>query len=356
MSPATFQYKVLAWFDRHGRKDLPWQQHITPYRVWLSEIMLQQTQVTTVIPYFQAFTAKFPDLESLAGASLDEVLQLWSGLGYYARGRNLYKAAQMVADQGWFPDTLDGLMTLPGIGKSTAGAILSIAFGKPHPILDGNVKRVLARFKSIEGWTGNSETAKQLWALSTDLTPNGRVADYTQAMMDLGATVCTRSKPDCGKCPLSSDCLAYLSKRVADFPTPKLVKALPSKRAVFLLLHRQQQVLLEKRPPTGIWGGLWSLPEFISEDEAVSWCIMNNMAICHKHSGDKQRHTFSHYHLDYVPLIVETDTPLGFVHDADRITWHNAALVPKLGLAAPIKQLLQQHFEGAKNDPNDPVR
>ena len=356
MAPAKFQDKVLAWFDQHGRKDLPWQQHITPYRVWLSEIMLQQTQVTTVIPYFQAFTAKFPDLESVANASVDEVLQLWSGLGYYARGRNLHKAAQQIADQGHFPDALDGLMALAGIGQSTAGAILSIAFGKPHPILDGNVKRVLARFKAIEGWTGNSKVAKRLWALSAALTPDDRVADYTQAVMDLGATVCTRSKPDCGKCPLSLDCMAYLTKRVAAFPTPKLVKTLPSKRVVFLLLHKQQHVLLEKRPPTGIWGGLWSLPEYNNEDEAISWCATNNVAIRHKYNGEKQRHTFSHYHLDYMPLIVETDSPVGFVQDTDRIAWHNAPQISKLGLAKPIKQLLQQHFEGVKNDPNDPVR
>lgn len=263
MKPAIFQQNVLAWFDQQGRKDLPWQQNITPYRVWLSEIMLQQTQVVTVIPYFQAFITKFPDVESLAQAPVDEVLQLWSGLGYYARARNLHKAARIICEQGRFPDTLDGLMALPGIGQSTAGAILSIAFNKSHPILDGNVKRVLARFKAIPGWTGNSQTNKQLWEISANLTPEIRVAEYTQAMMDLGATVCTRSKPACEKCPLTTACMAFLTQTAANFPTPKKAKALPVKQLVFLLLHNTQQVLLEKRPPTGIWGDYGAYPNLL---------------------------------------------------------------------------------------------
>ena len=189
MTPLTFQQNLLVWFDQHGRKDLPWQQDISPYRVWLSETMLQQTQVATVIPYFLAFTAKFPNVESLAQATVDDVLQLWSGLGYYARARNLHKAAQNIYELSQFPDTLGGLLALPGIGQSTAGAILSIAFNKPQPILDGNVKRVLARFRAIPGWAGSSEANKQLWSLSAAFTPDERIADYTQAIMDLGATV-----------------------------------------------------------------------------------------------------------------------------------------------------------------------
>jgi A/G-specific adenine glycosylase len=345
MSPATFQQNVLAWFDQHGRKDLPWQQNTTPYRVWLSEIMLQQTQVATVIPYFQAFVTKFPEVESLAKAPVDEVLQLWSGLGYYARARNLHKAAQIIGEQGRFPDTLDGLMALPGIGQSTAGAILSIAFNKSHPILDGNVKRVLARFLAVSGWTGNSQVNKQLWKISAQFTPDKRGADYTQAMMDLGATVCTRNKPACRSCPLASDCLAYLTQSVADFPARRISKKLPVKQLVFLLLHNTQQVLLEKRPPIGIWGGLWSLPEFVSEDEAVNWCIANNLRIVRQQSSDKQRHTFSHYHLDYNPLLIETNSPVDFVSEADQVTWHNLAQINQLALAAPIKLLLQ-HFKG----------
>lgn len=346
MTPATFQQNVLAWFDQHGRKDLPWQKNITPYRVWLSEIMLQQTQVATVIPYFQAFITKFPDIESLAKAPVDEVLQLWSGLGYYARARNLHKAARIIGEQSRFPETLDGLMALPGIGQSTAGAILSIAFNKSHPILDSNVRRVLTRFKAISGWTGNSQVNKQLWTISTRLTPDIRVADYTQAMMDLGATVCTRSKPACRNCPLASSCLAYMTQSVADFPTRKMSKKLPVKQLVFLILHNNQQVLLEKRPPTGVWGGLWSLPEFAGEDDTVNWCIANNLLIVRQQSTDKQRHTFSHYHLDYTSLRIETDTPMDFVSEANRMVWYNNQQINQLGLAAPIKLLLQQHFNG----------
>lgn len=346
MTPLTFQKNVLKWFDQHGRKDLPWQQNITPYRVWLSEIMLQQTQVATVIPYFQAFIAKFPDVESLAQAPVDEVLQLWSGLGYYARARNLHKAAWIIDGQGLFPDTLDRLMALPGIGQSTAGAILSIAFNKNHPILDGNVKRVLARFKAIPGWPGSSQANKQLWTISANLTPDTRVADYTQAMMDLGATICTRSKPACEKCPLVRDCLASLTQTVADFPGRRLTKVLPVKQVVFLLLHNhQQQVLLEKRPPTGIWGGLWSLPEFTSEDAVLNWCLSNNMRIVRQHLGVKQRHTFSHYRLDYTPLLIEISGSVDIVMETDRALWHNIPQANQLALAAPIKLLLQQLFK-----------
>jgi A/G-specific adenine glycosylase len=347
MNPAIFQQNVLAWFDQHGRKDLPWQQNISPYRVWLSEIMLQQTQVATVIPYFQAFIAKFPDVDSLAKAPVDEVLQMWSGLGYYARARNLHKAARIIGEQGQFPDTLDGLMALPGIGLSTAGAILSIAFNKGHPILDGNVKRVLARYKTVSGWTGNSQVIKQLWEISTRFTPDERVADYTQAMMDLGATVCTRSKPACQSCPLASSCLAWLTQTVADFPTRKMTKKLPVKQLIFLLLHNhQQQVLLEKRPSSGIWGGLWSLPEFASEDDAENWCILNNITIGHRKFSNQQRHTFSHYHLDYTPVFIETNSTMDYIQEDDRVIWHNIQQIKQLGLATPIKLLLQQHFKG----------
>jgi A/G-specific adenine glycosylase len=346
MNPATFQQNVLAWFDQNGRKDLPWQQNITPYRVWLSEIMLQQTQVATVIPYFQAFIAKFSDVESLAQAPIDEVLQMWSGLGYYARARNLHKAARIICEQGQFPDTLDELMALPGIGLSTAGAILSIAFNKSYPILDGNVKRVLARYKAISGWTGSSQVNKQLWEISANLTPDMRVADYTQAMMDLGATICTRSKPACEKCPLVTACLAWKTGNVADFPTQRMTKKLPVKQLVFLLLHNNQQVMLEKRPPTGIWGGLWSLPEFTNENDAVTWCILNNIAIDYRKTDNKQRHTFSHYHLDYTPLVIETNSTMDFIQEHGRVNWYNNQQIKQLGLSAPIKLLLQQHFKG----------
>ena len=344
MNPSDFQQHILAWFDQQGRKDLPWQQDITPYRVWLSETMLQQTQVTTVIPYFNAFVEKFPTIDSLANAPIDDVLHRWSGLGYYARARNLHKTAQLIRDQGRFPDTLDELVALPGIGLSTAGAILSIAFEKSHPILDGNVKRVLSRFKAISGWPGNSAVDKQLWAISAHLTPLDRVADYTQAMMDLGATLCTRGKPACDECPLESHCLARMNGTVSILPTPKPAKTLPVKHLVFLLMHNNiKQILLERRPPTGIWGGLWSLPEFDSIDSAHNWCVTKNMPIVHSETLTAQRHTFSHYHLDYTPVLVKTDNPINFVMEASQTVWYNAEQINNLGLPAPIKLLLQQH-------------
>lgn len=344
MSPSAFQQNILAWFDQYGRKDLPWQQDLSPYRVWLSETMLQQTQVATVIPYFNAFTEKFPDIESLADAPVDEVLHLWSGLGYYARARNLHKTAQLIAERGRFPDTLSELLELPGIGLSTAGAILSIAFNKSQPILDGNVKRVLTRFNAVSGWPGNSAVNKELWAISTRLTPQARVADYTQAIMDLGATVCTRSKPACGACPLNARCLAKLSDNISAYPTPKPAKTLPVKHVVFLLLNdADNRVLLEKRPPTGIWGGLWSLPEFDSITAACDWCLTKNISIAGQQTLAMQRHTFSHYHLDYTPLLVQADNPINFVMEANQTVWYKVEQLNKLGLATPVKKLLKLH-------------
>jgi A/G-specific adenine glycosylase len=349
MTASDFQQKVLGWFALHGRKDLPWQQNITPYRVWLSEIMLQQTQVTTVIPYFQAFTARFPSLESLATAEIDEVLPYWSGLGYYARARNLHKSAQLMHQQQRFPDTLEELMALAGIGQSTAGAILSIAFHKSHPILDGNVKRVLTRFKGITVWTGDTQVNKRLWEISTELTPVEQCADYTQAMMDLGATICTRSKPLCTACPLASDCVALKMGIVAQLPTLKPKKTLPVKQLVFLLLtNKQQEIFLEKRPPTGIWGGLWSLPEFDTIEAAQDWCINKNMTIANQQLLPMLRHTFSHYHLDYTPLLIHTNTQINFVMESGQSLWYNHE--QQLGLASPIKQLLNQHNSENKHD------
>jgi A/G-specific adenine glycosylase len=305
--------------------------------------MLQQTQVATATPYFNTFIEKFPDITSLANAPVDEVLHLWSGLGYYARARNLHKTAQLIAARESFPDTLDELLELPGIGLSTAGAILSIAFNKSQPILDGNVKRVLTRFKAIVGHPSNNAVNQELWALSSQLTPIARVADYTQAIMDLGATLCTRSKPDCNICPLKTACLARLGGNVASFPTPKSSKNLPIKQLVFLLLRNaDNQILLEKRPPTGIWGGLWSLPEFDSIDAARDWCLIKNISIADQQIQSNQRHTFSHYHLDYTPLLMTTNNLSNFVMEANQTVWYKADQVNKLGLAAPIKLLLQQ--------------
>ncbi|WP_027158657.1 A/G-specific adenine glycosylase [Methylobacter luteus] len=351
MTPSVFQQNILDWFDQHGRKDLPWQKDITPYRVWLSETMLQQTQVATVIAYFNVFTEKFPDIESLAQASIDDVLHLWSGLGYYARARNLHKTAQLIVEKGRFPDTLDELVALPGIGLSTAGAILSIAFKKSHPILDGNVKRVLARFKAVPGWPGNSNVNKELWLLSAHYTPTAQAADYTQAMMDLGATICTRSKPACHACPLKDNCLARMTDNIAAFPAPKPAKSLPVKQRVFLLLRNNlNQVLLEKRPPAGIWGGLWSLPEFDSIDMATAWCLARNMPIISQKLMTMRRHTFSHYHLDFTPLIIQTNNPINIVMEANQTVWYKAEQIHNLGIAAPIKLLLQQQSTIEDND------
>ncbi len=285
---ATFQQNVLRWFDQHGRKDLPWQQNPTPYRVWVSEIMLQQTQVKTVIPYYGKFMASFPTLKSLADASTDEVLAHWSGLGYYARARNLHKAAQLAMAQsetasaqspkrqlprgqlpeGQLPDTLESLMALPGIGRSTAGAILSLALKQPHPILDGNVKRVLARHFAVDGWPGKTAVLNELWQLSETYTPSAgqkTVRDthkFNQAMMDLGAMICTRTKPQCHSCPLMESCKGYQSGKPENYPGKKPPKTTPVKTTVMLVLRNPAgDILLYQRPAKGIWGGLWSLPE-----------------------------------------------------------------------------------------------
>lgn len=343
MPPEQFQHLLLAWFDQYGRKDLPWQRPITPYRVWLSEIMLQQTQVVTVIPYFQRFVTRFPEVEPLAAASTDEVLQLWSGLGYYARARNLHKAARLIAGMGSFPDTLEALSALPGIGRSTAGAILSIAFRQSHPILDGNVKRVLARFYAVSGWPGATVVSQRLWKLSAQCTPVKRVGDYTQAIMDLGATVCNRSRPVCTACPLQSGCAAFIQGQVALFPSPRPNKSLPVKQKVFLLLQNPDgEVLLEKRPPSGIWGGLWSLPEFDGVEEALDWCHINGLPVTGQTLRPKQRHTFSHYHLDFTALCVQTDRHLQANIADSQTIWYKLSRSIAVALAAPIKQLLTQ--------------
>jgi A/G-specific adenine glycosylase len=334
-----FASTLLTWFDTHGRKDLPWQQDKSPYRVWLSEIMLQQTQVATVIPYFEAFVEKFPTVETLASAPLDDVLLHWAGLGYYARARNLHKAAQTIIQLGYFPNTLPELLALSGIGKSTAGAILSIAFQQSQPILDGNVKRVLARFYTVSGWTGQGVIEKQLWELSEKITPSERCDDYTQAIMDLGATLCTRSKPHCSDCPMSKVCSAFLTQTVADYPSSKPAKKSPIKQTLFLVIRNEQQhIWLEQRPPKGIWGGLWSLPEMATLEEAQTWCDERNLTIQHQQFLTTQRHTFSHYHLDFTPLWLE-------VQSKENLNFHTRQQWQNRALPAPINTLLTQITE-----------
>ena len=297
-----FSRCLLAWYDQHGRKSLPWHHNVTPYRVWVSEIMLQQTQVATVIDYYQRFMAQFPNAAALADADLDMVLHQWSGLGYYARGRNLHKAAQLIRDQyaGHFPLQFEQLLELPGIGRSTAGAILAFSTGERQVILDGNVKRVLCRYHAVDGWPGRAAISKQLWLLADQHTPQRRVAEYTQAIMDLGATCCTRSKPRCDACPLQSGCLAYRQGEARQYPVSKPRKTVPVRAAaLLLLLNESGDVLLQQRPPVGIWGGLWSLPELPQDEEMVDWCHQQlGYQVGLIEVGEVFRHTFSHFHLE----------------------------------------------------------
>lgn len=335
--------QVLTWFRQHGRHDLPWQQDATPYRVWVSEIMLQQTQVSTVIPYYQRFMQRFPFLQTLATAPIDEVLHLWTGLGYYARARNLHKTAQLLCAQhdGEFPGSLEALETLPGIGRSTAGAILSLSMGQRGVILDGNVKRVLCRYYAIEHWSGETKTHKNLWQLAEQSTPALDFADYTQAMMDLGATVCTRSNPGCAHCPVRDHCQALATGRVRSLPVSKPRKTLPIRKVFMLLCHHQQQVLLEQRPATGIWGGLWSPPEFSELDTLLAWT--GNRHGQAQQSWPITRHTFSHFHLDITP--VPAVMSVNSVAEASPgLCWYPLDHSVKLGLAAPVKKLLQQLY------------
>ncbi len=346
-----FSARVLDWFGQHGRKDLPWQQDINPYRVWLSEIMLQQTQVATVIPYFERFTARFPNLASLAQAQSDEVLHLWTGLGYYARARNLHKCAQQVCEQhgGQFPIGVEALSQLPGIGRSTAGAITSIAQGQNAAILDGNVKRVLARLHAVDGWPGKSDTLKRLWQIAEHYTPTAShtapraCADYTQAMMDMGATLCTRSKPRCDDCPLERDCLAQRQGNPGDYPGKKPKRELPVKQLQLLMLRNPQgEILLQQRPSQGIWGGLWSLPELTTEDCARQFGQDHYGDIAAHETWDSYRHTFSHYHLDITPVLLQlAEQPQQGIASGGQL-WYNLRQPETIGLAAPVKKLLQQ--------------
>ena len=299
-----FAVALTAWQKRHGRHDLPWQGSHEPYTVWLSEIMLQQTQVSAVIPYYQRFLDSFPTLKALAEASLDDVLALWSGLGYYSRARNLHRAARDVMEKhdGHFPNTLEAIMELPGIGRSTAAAILVFAFGKRSAILDGNVKRVLARVCGIAGYPGESAVAVQLWQQAEALLPKTGLKPYTQGLMDLGATLCTRSKPRCLECPVQKLCVAFKTDRVAELPTPKLRKALPQRRTMMLVLQRAGEILLEKRPATGIWGGMWSFPEEDADANAIEACARRyGVAVTLNESLPVIAHGFTHFKLDILP-------------------------------------------------------
>jgi A/G-specific adenine glycosylase len=341
----TFVNAVLNWFDGHGRKDLPWQNNRTPYRVWVSEIMLQQTQVTTVIPYYQRFMRRFPNVKALADAPVDAVLQMWSGLGYYARGRNLHKAAQMVCEQfdGEFPTQFEQIAALPGIGRSTAGAILSLACGQRHAILDGNVKRVLSRVYMVPGWPGETAVASALWEKAEALTPRERVADYNQAMMDIGAGVCTRTKPACLLCPVNRLCEASKAQRQHEFPHRKPAKLKPVKQtAMVMLINPDNAILLEKRPPVGIWGGLLSFPELDVNGEVSAWCQNQfGATVHHCQEWPTLRHTFSHYHLDITPKAVWMNDLNNKVMEDGAWVWYKGGTLSG-GVAAPVKRLLHE--------------
>ena len=347
MTQFIFSDQVLVWFEKHGRHDLPWQQDRTPYRVWLAEIMLQQTQVTTVIPYYQKFLQCFPDLSNLAQASLDDVLTLWAGLGYYSRARNLHKAAVVIQQQhgGCFPDNFDDVLALPGIGRSTAAAILAQSLGQRHAILDGNVKRVLCRYFAIEGWPGKTTVEKQLWCEAEACTPYERLVDYTQAMMDLGATVCKRSSPECSVCPLQPDCKAYATQRVSELPTRKPRKALPVKTTRMLLITDESgAVMLEKRPPTGIWGGLWSLPEAAIDEPVEEVCQQRwGFKVVDNADSDAFRHTFSHYHLDITPSKITVKKSTNCIQDSDHLIWCRSGETQSRALAAPVARIISMY-------------
>ncbi len=378
---AAFADRLLAWFDVHGRKELPWQQNTTPYRVWVSEVMLQQTQVATVIPYFQRFMAQFPTVRELALASTDEVMHLWTGLGYYARARNLQAAAAVLVERGdgEFPGDIAAVMELPGIGRSTAGAILALSQGQRHPILDGNVKRVLARVFGIGGDPGTRAVDGALWAASEACTPHARVAAYTQAVMDLGATLCTRARPACTVCPMIGICVAAREGRQAELPGAKTRRARAAREVTLLIAQRgvvgggEGAVLVERRPAAGIWGGLWSPPQFDSEDAALAWCRRElGEPVTDAERLDVIEHAFTHFDLSLRPLRVRcggvdsggaggwggvrVEAEVGAAgevavgpatgavredREAERL-WYSLATPPRVGLPQPIRQLFER--------------
>jgi A/G-specific adenine glycosylase len=336
--------RLLAWYQDHGRHDLPWQREVTSYRVWLSEVMLQQTQVTTVIPYFEQFVETFPDVRSLAAAPLDAVLHRWSGLGYYSRARNLHKTARIVAGEhaGEFPQTLEGLTALPGIGRSTAGAILALVHGLPVAILDGNVKRVLARYHAVEGWPGQAQVLRELWAMSERHVPPDNARDYTQAIMDLGATVCTRKHPRCSICPLHGDCAARHANRIASIPASRPKRKQPERRTYFLVIENGAgAILLQRRPPSGVWGGLWSCPEIADESELSERIA----SLGFRDATVRERmhvmaHGFTHFKLEIRPLRIDARGTLDRVHDTDDLCWYSGQDSTRIGVSAAVSRLL----------------
>jgi A/G-specific adenine glycosylase len=349
----SFASRLIGWQKQHGRHGLPWQG-ADAYGVWLSEVMLQQTQVATVIPYYQRFVAAFPTPAVLAAATEEQVLTHWSGLGYYARGRNLHRAAQVIVEkhQGEFPRQFDEILELPGIGRSTAAAICALAYHERRAILDGNVKRVLSRHCGIEGWAGDKKVEAQLWRQADTLLPlpsgeggGGGIATYTQALMDLGATVCTRSKPQCRACPLQADCSAFQADRVAELPTPRQTKPVPEKHAAFLLLMHGNDILLEKRPGSGIWGGLWCPPQFDDKAAALAWCAQRNIktiATVVEQAGEAHppfTHTFTHFKLHITPVLARLSAKPQQVQQPGSV-WLSLSDALQGAIPTPVRKML----------------
>lgn len=338
----TFSSRLISWQKKHGRHDLPWQKNRDPYAIWLSEIMLQQTQVTTVIPYYLRFLSRFPTIATLAQATEDEVLSLWSGLGYYSRARNLHLAAQIIVTRhhGVFPGAFDQILALPGVGRSTAAAVCALAFGQKHAILDGNVKRVLARYGGISGHPGDKLVAGKLWQQAEALLPQGGIEAYTQGLMDLGSMVCTRSRPVCAACPVMAQCVAHQAGREAEFPAPRPKKILPEKHTAMWLLIYNGDIFLEKRPAPGIWGGLWSLPEGSSGADAEE-DIMNRYGVMVKSrlALPPLEHGFSHYKLHITPLLLHVSRVTPLASQAARM-WVDLEDAQGAALPAPVKKLL----------------
>ncbi len=346
-----FSSRLIAWQERHGRHDLPWQQTRDAYRIWLSEIMLQQTQVGTVTPYYARFLERFPHIEALAAAPVERVLELWAGLGYYARARNLHRCAQIVVAEhgGRFPQDPEAIAELPGIGRSTAAAIAAFAFGTRAAILDGNVKRVLARCFGIEGFPGSAQTATTLWALAEALLPGQRIEAYTQGLMDLGATLCTRGKPFCSACPLHEMCIARGSGRQAELPAAKPKKAIPEREASVLLLTDGRCILLERRPPSGIWGGLLALPE-VAADGAEAFALRHGGRVRATQPLAPLKHSFTHFRLTLRPLLclAEIDTQR-VAENASGAGWEwlSPGEIQTAALPTPIRKLLRLNLGAA---------
>lgn len=336
-----FAQKVIAWQKQHGRHDLPWQNTINPYAIWVSEVMLQQTQVAAVIGYYQRFMERFPDIASLANATQEEVMQHWSGLGYYSRARNLHNAAQKIVEDyvGIFPQRFSDILALPGIGRSTAAAISTFAFDIPHPILDGNVKRVFARYFLVEGWTGAPKVEEQLWQLTEHYMPAIDASAYTQGLMDLGATICTRTKPKCSLCPLLNSCGAYKHNRVNTLPAPKPRKLIPQRYTTMLILRYGNDILLEKRPPSGIWGGLWSFPEIEPHEIAVERTLCKfGYHVETEEPLEVIQHVFTHFKLAITPQ------PLQVQHQPKSLTnntiWLSLDDAIEAAIPAPVRSIL----------------